>query len=76
MCRRCCSRATTNEVKSGRAKKKLFRFALSHSTSIAEKVSVIVEHYREHVSHLLGGQAKAMIVTDSRGFGGPVQEGI
>lgn len=54
------------EVKSGRAKKKLFQYAQLHPTSIAQKVSVIVEHFREHVMHLLGGQAKAMVVSEGR----------
>lgn len=58
--------ADDKEVKSGEAKKKLFRFAQLHPTSIAQKVEVIVEHFREHVMPLLGGQAKAMVVTDSR----------
>jgi len=58
--------ASDKEVKSGRAKKKLFQYAQLHPTSIAQKVSVIVEHFREHVMHLLGGQAKAMVVSDSR----------
>ncbi len=54
------------EVKAGKAKSKLFRFAQLHPTSIAQKVTVIVEHFREHVMHQLGGQAKSMVVTDSR----------
>jgi type I restriction enzyme R subunit len=58
--------ADDKEVKSGRAKKKLFQYAQLHPTSIAQKVTVIVEHFREHVMPLLGGQAKAMVVTDSR----------
>jgi type I restriction enzyme R subunit len=58
--------ADDKEVKSGRAKKKLFQYAQLHPTSIAQKVAVIVEHFREHVMPLLGGQAKAMVVTDSR----------
>jgi type I restriction enzyme R subunit len=53
-------------VKSGKAKNKLFRYAQLHPTSIAQKVAVIVEHFRIHVIHLLGGQAKAMVVSDSR----------
>lgn len=40
--------------------------AVLHPTSIAQKVTVIVEHFREHVMHQLGGQAKAMVVSDSR----------
>lgn len=58
--------ADDKEVKSGRAKKKLFQYAQLHPTSIAQKVAVLVEHFREHVMPLLGGQAKAMVVTDSR----------
>ncbi|EDM82798.1 type I restriction endonuclease subunit R [Limnobacter sp. MED105] len=54
------------DVKSGKAKKKLFRFAQIHPTSIAQKVAVIVEHFREHVMHLLDNQAKAMVVADGR----------
>ncbi len=54
------------DVKSGRAKKKLFQYAQLHPTSIAQKISVIVEHFREHVMPLLGGQAKAMVVSDGR----------
>ena len=53
-------------VKAGRAKTKLFRYALLHPTSISQKVTVIVEHFRSHVMPLLGGQAKAMVVSDSR----------
>ncbi|MFM0069558.1 type I restriction endonuclease [Paraburkholderia sediminicola] len=53
-------------VKAGKAKAKLFRYAHLHPTSIAQKVTVIVEHFRTHVMHHLGGQAKAMVVSDSR----------
>ena len=54
------------EVKSGQAKKKLFRYAQLHPTGVAQKVAIIVEHFREKVMHRLAGQAKAMVVTDSR----------
>ncbi len=54
------------DVKAGKAKTRLFRFAQLNPTSIAQKVIVIVEHFREHVLQHLGGQAKAMVVTDSR----------
>lgn len=53
-------------VKSGKAQSKLFRYAQLHPTSIAQKVIVIVEHFRLHVMHQLAGQAKAMVVSDSR----------
>jgi type I restriction enzyme R subunit len=54
------------EVKSGKALKKIFQYANLHPTSIGQKISIIVEHFRKHVMHSLNGQAKAMVVTDSR----------
>jgi len=33
---------------------------------IAQRVQVVVEHYRKHVAGLLDGKAKAMVVTGSR----------
>lgn len=54
------------DVKSGKAKKKLFQYVQLHPTSIGQKIAIIVEHFRKHVMHMLGGQAKAMVVTDSR----------
>lgn len=58
--------ADDQDVKSGKAKKKLFRYAQLHPTGIGQKMAIIVAHFRTHVMHLLGGQAKAMVVTDSR----------
>ncbi len=37
-----------------------------HDYNISQKVQVIVEHFKDNVMGLLGGQAKAMIVTSSR----------
>jgi len=54
------------EVKSGKARTKIFKFVSLHPTAIGQKIAVIVEHFRKHVMHLLNGQAKAMVVTDSR----------
>lgn len=54
------------EVKSGKARTKIFRFVSLHPTAIGQKIAIIVEHYRKHVMHLLNDQAKAMVVTDSR----------
>lgn len=42
------------------------RFASLHPHVINQKVEIIVEHFREHVAHRIGGRAKAMIVTRSR----------
>ena len=33
---------------------------------MAQKAEVIVEHFRTHTRHKIGGRAKAMVVTDSR----------
>jgi len=54
------------EVKSGKARTKIFKFVSLHPTAIGQKIAVIVEHFRKHVMYLLNGQAKAMVVTDSR----------
>lgn len=48
------------------ATKELLRWVALHPTNIAQKVQIIVEHFEANVKHLLGGQAKAMVVTDSR----------
>lgn len=44
----------------------LARFMSLHPHNIAQKVEVIVEHFRTHTRHKLGGRAKAMVVTRSR----------
>lgn len=48
------------------ATRKIMRFANLHPDNIWQKVEIIVEHFRVNVAHLLDGNAKAMIVTDSR----------
>ncbi|MET9397523.1 type I restriction endonuclease [Kitasatospora sp. NPDC002965] len=48
------------------ATKKIMRFKNLHPSNIGQKVEIIVEHFRANVAHLLGGQAKAMVVTSSR----------
>lgn len=37
-----------------------------HPYNIAQKVQIVVEHYRQHVALLLDGRAKAMVVVGSR----------
>jgi type I restriction enzyme R subunit len=37
-----------------------------HPYNIAQKVQIVVEHFREHVASLLNGTAKAMVVVASR----------
>ena len=54
------------EVESKKAKVKLNQWVRLHDHNISQKVMVIVEHFKTHVMGLLGGQAKAMVVTSSR----------
>ena len=54
-------RCKTNE-----AKRQIARFIELHDTNIAQRVEVIVEHFRTSVMQELGGQAKAMVITASR----------
>mgnify|MGYP001547981091 FL=1 len=54
------------EVDSKKAKVKLNQWVRLHDYNIAQKVQVIVEHFKDNVMGLLGGQAKAMVVTSSR----------
>ncbi|WP_411845089.1 DEAD/DEAH box helicase family protein [Roseibacillus persicicus] len=55
-----------SEVESKKARVKLNQWIRLHDYNIAQKVQVIVEHFRDNVMGLLGGQAKAMVVTSSR----------
>ncbi|MEA3191304.1 MAG: type restriction enzyme subunit [Thermoplasmata archaeon] len=54
------------ELKEKAAKKAVVRFAMLHPTNIGQKVTIIIEHFREHVRNKLEGRARAMVVTDSR----------
>ena len=58
--------ATDQEVESKKARVKLNQWVRLHDHNIAQKVQVIIEHFRDNVMGLLGGQAKAMVVTSSR----------
>ncbi|NLX25424.1 MAG: type I restriction endonuclease subunit R [Lentisphaerae bacterium] len=49
-----------------KAQKKLGKFLKLHPHNIEQKTELMVEHFREHVKHKLGGRAKAMVVTGSR----------
>lgn len=55
-----------DEVDEAEATKGLMRWVSLHPTNIAQKVQIIVEHYRANVRHLLDGHAKAIVVTSSR----------
>lgn len=54
------------EVPRRKAARALARFVAFHDYEIAQKVEVIVEHFRTHTRHKIGGRAKAMVVTNSR----------
>lgn len=56
----------TDEVDMSEAVGDIVKFVRLHPTSIAQKVQVVVEHFRRNVAHHLGGQARAMVVTSSR----------
>lgn len=57
---------TEIRVNTGEAVSNIVRYARLHPTAIAQKVRVVVEHFRRNVAHMLGGTAKAMVVTSSR----------
>ena len=58
--------AEDKEVDTRRATIKLNNWVRLHDHNIAQKVKVIIEHFNENIKGLLGGQAKAMVVTGSR----------
>jgi len=45
---------------------KLCKFMRLHPRNVSQKTEIIVEHYRSCIMPLIGGRAKAMVVTDSR----------
>jgi type I restriction enzyme R subunit len=53
-------------VDSKAAKRALAKWLALHATNVTQKVEFIVEHFAANVAPLLGGTAKAMIVTSSR----------
>lgn len=54
------------EVERSAAQKALMRWVKLHPYNIAQKVQIVVEHYRTTVMPLLNGKAKAMVVVESR----------
>ena len=54
------------ELSGRKGQRKVARYASLHPTAIGQKVEIIVEHFRRHVMNEVNGQAKAMIVTQSR----------
>ena len=54
------------KYKTVEAKRQIARFVELHETNIAQRVEVIIEHFRTSVMSELGGSAKAMVITASR----------
>ena len=54
------------EVERSAAMKGIMRWVRLHPYNIAQKVEVVVEHFRSYVAPLLEGNAKAMVVVGSR----------
>jgi len=54
------------EVERAAAMKKIMGWVRLHPYNIAQKVEIVVEHYRANVAPLLDGKAKAMVVVASR----------
>jgi type I restriction enzyme, R subunit len=53
-------------VERKKAARALARILTLHPHNLAAKTEVMVEHFRTHVKHKMGGRAKAMVVTESR----------
>ncbi|KGD34421.1 type I restriction endonuclease subunit R [Burkholderia pseudomallei] len=54
------------QVERSTAMKGIMQWVRLHPYNIAQKVQIVVEHYRENVQPLLEGKAKAMVVVASR----------
>ncbi|MEU7722698.1 type I restriction endonuclease subunit R [Streptomyces tibetensis] len=58
--------AANTQVDAAQARKEVMTWVKLNPQTIAQKAAIIVEHFRDNVSHLLDGKAKAMVVADSR----------
>ena len=54
------------ELETIAAKRKIAKYIELHDTNIAQKVEIIIEHFKNNIMKELGGRAKAMVVTSSR----------
>jgi type I restriction enzyme R subunit len=54
------------EVDKAEGAKQIARWVRLHPHNIAQKVAIVVEHFRANVAWRLNGEAKAMVVTGSR----------
>lgn len=55
-----------SEVNAKKVSRQLVQWVKLHDHNISQRAVIIVDHFRRNVMHLLDGQAKAMVVTDSR----------
>lgn len=53
-------------VERKKAARALARTLTFHEVNLGAKTEVMVEHFRTHVRHKIGGRAKAMVVTEGR----------
>ena len=54
------------EYETRKARRSIARFVSLHPHNLAQKAEIIVEHFRAHTRHKIGGKGKAMVVTSSR----------
>ncbi|MFN8469372.1 MAG: type I restriction endonuclease [Caldilineaceae bacterium] len=54
------------EVEKAEGLKQLARWLRLNPYNIAQKVAIVVEHFREHIGAQIAGRAKSMVVTGSR----------
>ena len=54
------------EVEKGKASAQIAKAISLHPHNLAQRAKLVVDHFREHVAHQIGGNAKAMVVTASR----------
>ena len=54
------------ELETVAAKRKIAKYIELHDTNVAQKVEIIIEHFKNNIMKELGGRAKAMVITSSR----------
>ncbi|HVA86552.1 MAG TPA: DEAD/DEAH box helicase family protein [Candidatus Saccharimonadales bacterium] len=54
------------EYEARKARRAIARFVALHPHNLAQKAEIVVEHFRAHTRHKIGGRGKAIVVTSSR----------
>ena len=54
------------EYETRKARRAIARFVALHPHNLAQRAEIVVEHFRNHTRHKIGGKGKAMVVTSSR----------